>query len=389
MKTIDILKPVVIVLFLLMILSEVALAGQSNIFVGELKKIDVFHPPTDNSQKPLYNEWQYFNIIDEKQDLSILCSFQLNGALNTAQVIFGYHTNAGISNASPKANALSDAKYSSHSPDVTIGNSTVKLTPKGYSVYVVSDDGSKVLDALFIPEAEPSHIDTFNGLSSVHGGYINCLVASPKMKVNGKFTVDGKEYILKNVKGYHDHNWGYWNWDDIGWDWGQVIETKECSNGNDIGKYSLTFANFTDANRTRSINPVLNLWRNQEMVASFSGKNMKIEHSSFPDIGDIPLYPGAVLPAGSFPLPLNTNIYASSRNGDYLNINFATEIGNSAPIPVPVLMLDSSGQIIVKYRLIWEMLGTYNVNGKIRGKPVSYTADGIMEYVSGGPVLPK
>ena len=268
MRARNILKPVISLLFLLMILSGVALAGQSNIFVGELKKIDVFHPPTDSSQMPLYNEWQYFNIIDEKQNLSILCSFQLNGALNTAQVLFGYHTNDGISNASPKASSLSDAKYSSRSPDVKIGNSTVKLTPKGYSVHVVSDDGSKVLDALFIPEAEPSPVDTFSGLSPVHGGNINCLVASPKMKVNGKLTVDGKEYILKNVRGYHDHNWGYWNWDDIGWDWGQVIEAKECSSGNDIGKHSLTFANFTDANRTRSINPVLNFWRNQEMVAS-------------------------------------------------------------------------------------------------------------------------
>lgn len=387
MKTREILKPLISLIFLLMVFSGVALAGQSNIFVGELKKIDVFHPPTDSSQIPLYNEWQYFNIIDEKQNISILCSFQLNGALNSAQVLFGYHTNDGISNASPKASSLSEAKYSSRSPDVTIGNSTVKLTPKGYSVHIVSDDESKVLDALFTPEAEPSPVDTFRGLSPVHGGYINCLVASSKMKVNGKLTVDGKEYILKNVRGYHDHNWGYWNWDDIGWDWGQVIETKECSNGNSIGKYSLTFANFTDANRTRSINPVLNFWRNQEMVASFSGKHMRVEHSNFKDV-PIPLYPGAVLPAGSFPLPLDTKISASSKTGDYLNVNFTTELENSAPIPVPVLTLDLNGQIVVKYRLIWEMLGTYNVDGKIRGKSVSYTADGIMEYVSGGSILP-
>ena len=271
--------------------------------------------------------------------------------MNSAQVLFGYHTNDGISNASPKATLLSDAKYSSRSPDVKIGNSTVKLTSKGYSVHVVSDDGSKVLDALFIPEAEPSPVDTFSGLSPVHGGNINCLVASPKMKANGKLTVDGKEYILKNVRGYHDHNWGYWNWDDIGWDWGQVTETKECSNGNDIGKYSLTFANFTDANHTRSINPVLNFWRNQEMVASFRGKHVQIEHSNFLDIGEIPLYPGAVLPAGSFPLPLYTDISASSRNGDHLNVNFTTGPGNSAPIPVPVLMLDSNGQIIISFNL--------------------------------------
>jgi len=124
------------------------------------------------------------------------------------------------------------------------------------------------------------------------------------------------------------------------------------------------------------------------MVASFSGKHVQIEHSNFVKIA-VPLYPGVALPSGSFPLPLNTDISASSKTGDYLSIKFTTELENSSPVPVPVPMVDSSGHIIVKYRLIWEMLGIYKVDGKIKGKPVSYTADGFMEYLSGGSVLPK
>jgi hypothetical protein len=387
MKIRYVLKPVTIVLFLLMILSGVALADQSNRFVKELKHVDVFHPPKDSSQMLLYNEWQYFNIMDEKQNLSIACSFQLNGALNASEVFFGYHTKNGTSNASPGAYPLSITKYSALTPDVIIANSTVKLTPDGYSVHVASDDGSKVLDALFIPESEPSPDYISRGFSPAHGGIINWLVASPKMKVNGKLTVDGKKYILKNAIGYHDHDWGYWNWNDLGWDWGQVTETKKYSNGNDIGKYSLNFGNFTDANHTRLLNPVLNLWSNQELATSFSGKHTQIKHSNFVNV-TIPLYPGAELPSGSFPLPLNTNISASSRTGDYLNIKFTTELENSSPVPVPVPMVDSSGHIIVKYRLIWEMLGIYKVEGKIKGKPVSFIANGFMEYVSGGSILP-
>ena len=42
----------------------------------------------------------------------------------------------------------------------------------------------------------------------------------------------------------------------------------------------------------------------------------------------------------------------------------------------------------MKYRLIWEMTGTYQVNGKINGKPISFTTDGFMEYVSGKAILP-
>ncbi len=192
MKIRYVLKPVIIVLFLLMVLSGVALADQSNRFVKELKHLDVFHPPKDSSQMLLYNEWQYFNIMDEKQNISIACSFQLNGALSASEVFFGYHTRNGTSNASPGAYPLSIAKYSARTPDVTIANSTVKLTPDGYSVHVASDDGSKVLDALFIPESEPSPDYISRGFSPAHGGIINWLVASPKMKVDGKLTVDGK-----------------------------------------------------------------------------------------------------------------------------------------------------------------------------------------------------
>jgi len=51
-------------------------------------------------------------------------------------------------------------------------------------------------------------------------------------------------------------------------------------------------------------------------------------------------------------------------------------------------MIDANGNIMVKYRLIWEMVGTYQVDGKIKGKPISYTADGFMEYVSGESISP-
>ena len=76
----------------------------------------------------------------------------------------------GNSNTSFNAYPISIAKYSSQTPDVTIANSTVTLTPQGYFVHVVSDDGSKVLDALFKPEAEPSLEYNASGFSPVYGG---------------------------------------------------------------------------------------------------------------------------------------------------------------------------------------------------------------------------
>jgi hypothetical protein len=171
------------------------------------------------------------------------------------------------------------AEYSSQTPDVRIANCTVTLTPRGYCVHIESDDGSRVFDALFKPEADPAPLFGSYGFSSLYGGAINWLVASPKMKVDGKLSVGEDEYLLKNVRGYHDHNWGYWYWgDDIGWDWGQVSQTKSSLNGNDVGEYSLSFGNITDADHTKSTNSVLSVWKNREMIASFTSDEIEIDH---------------------------------------------------------------------------------------------------------------
>lgn len=396
MKIKEILKPVIFVLFSLLAVSGVALGAcqnnsQNNSLIGQLSTVDVFHPPTDSSMMPLYNEWHYFNVIDEEQNLSIICTFKLNGVFNSSSVLLGYDTGDENSNASFGSYPIGIAEYSSQTPNVTIANSTVRLTPEGYSVHVESDDGSTVFDALFKPEVEPSPEFNASGFSTVPGEGINWIVASSKMKVNGELSVNGKKYILKNERGYHDHNWGYWSWgDDLGWDWGQVTQTKNGLNGNDVGKYSINFGNITNAGYTQSLRSVLNIWKNREIAATFNDKEIQITHSNFIYVNEpVPMpYLGAYMPAGSFPLPLNTDILVSSDSGDRLNIEFTTTSEHSTPLPVSVPTIDENGNVTLKYRVIWEMIGTYHVNGEIDGKPVSYVADGFMEYVTGDSVSP-
>jgi hypothetical protein len=124
------------------------------------------------------------------------------------------------------------------------------------------------------------------------------------MKVNGKLTVDGKTYILKNAKGYHDHNWGYRNWGDIGWIWGQVTQNSDQNKihlkDSKIGEYSINFGIISDPVFTYSLMTVLNIWSNQEIVATFNGRDLQIKHSNFVNMA-IPINSGAILPSGSFP----------------------------------------------------------------------------------------
>jgi hypothetical protein len=86
--------------------------------VEEIKKIDAFHPPEENSNSTLYNEWHYFNVMDEDQHLSVICTFKLSGIFNASQILFGFYTNYGNSNTYFKVYPISIAEYSSQTLEV-------------------------------------------------------------------------------------------------------------------------------------------------------------------------------------------------------------------------------------------------------------------------------
>jgi len=388
-----VIKPILAVIFVLLATSNAALANESSNYIDELLVSDAFHPPGEEDPGNLYNEWHYFNMIDEEQNLSVICTFKLNGGTNSSEVLLGYYindTSASFYEAYPLTPEV--VNYSSQSPDIRIANNTVTLTDEGYRVHIESGDGSGVFDALFKPQTKPAPVFNASNLS-IPGTTINWLVASPRMEVFGNLSVAGETYSLNNSRAYHDHNWGYWSWgDDLGWDWGQVSQAENYSNET-TGEYSLSFGNITNANHSQSVNSVLNVWEDGEIIANFSREEIQIEHSnlSATDIGIPPaeMFPEYILPQGSFPFPQSTLLNASSGT-DSLNIEFTTQ----RPVPLPIIIPDrnESGNESgsgTKYRIIWEMIGTYQVNGVIDGKPISYTADGFLEYVAGMPVEPE
>ncbi|WP_440954523.1 hypothetical protein ACSAZK_12960 [Methanosarcina sp. Mfa9] len=391
-----------------MFVSNVGLAAPNSSLIEELSVVDAFHPPGEGDPVNFYNEWHYFSVIDEEQNLSVTCTFKLNGPINASEVMLGYSTDAAYAtnatNATGAANATNATnvttgffygvyplvpgvvEYSSESPNVTISNSTVTLTDEGYDVHVESDDGTKVFDAFFVPEVEPSPVYNISGVpepeSELYG-----LITSAKMTVNGTLTVDGQEYAFDQRRGYHDHNWGYWSWDsDFGWERGQVTQLNSSSNESEVGEYSISFGNITNASHTQSAFSLLSVWKGENIVASFSGDELKIEHNltSFNETFPIPDQ-GIALHIASFPLPVETSVSASNAtapDANNLEIGFNTE----QSVLVPIVIVDESGN--VKFRALWGLIGNYQVNGTIGGEPVSYTADGFMEYVSGMPVSP-
>jgi len=186
------------------------------------------------------------------------------------------------------------------------------------------------------------------------------------MKVTGNLTInrgtlDEITYTLENVRGYHDHNWGYWLWqDDIGWDWGQASESKNHLDGNDVGKYAFCFGNVTNNEHTESRGAVLNIWKNKKIIAGFEDEEIHIQHSEMVPVPEL---------KSSFPM---YTVLIANYDENSMNIIFRTE--DATPLPIEVATDE--------YLVIWELTGTYEVSGYIDGKPVSFTSKGFMEYVA-------
>jgi hypothetical protein len=369
MQTRSIIITIVAALLLFSAASNVVYAKGQGSQINELTEIDSFHPPGINDQRiMMYNEWHYFNVMDEEQGLSLITTFKLSGDIydpnSSAQVLLDYST-PDHGNIIVDYFPITQVEFSSETPDLRINSSTVTLTEKGYHVHVESADSLTVFDAMFKPFTEPAplFIAPYKPERVVHW-----LVASPKMKVNGilttrKGTALEQTYILENTRGYHDHNWGYWLWqDDIGWDWGQVSEIKNNLNGDDLDKYALSFGNVTNNDHTESRGAVMNIWRNKKIIAGFKDEEIQIQHYGM-------YAPIPELPKNFFPM---LTVLTADDGENSMSISFGTE--DFSPLPIPT----ENG----KYLVIWEMTGTYEVNGCIDGKPVSYTSRGFMEYVA-------
>ena len=373
MRTRSIIITIVAALLLFSAASNAVYAKGQGSLINELAQIDSFHPPEINDPRiMMYNEWHYFNVIDEEQNLSFMTTLKISGNISdpipfnssVATVLLSYSTPDGNSTI-PDYYPMFLAEYSNETPDLRIYSSTVTLTDEGYHVHVESFDCQTVFDAMFKPFTEPAPLFT----AAPYEPYrvINWLVASPKMKVNGtlttsKGTVQEKTYTLKNSRGYHDHNWGYWLWqDDIGWDWGQASESKNHLDGNDVGKYAFCFGNVTNNNHTESKGAVLNIWKNKKIIARFKNETIQIQHYNMTNITG--------LENNSFPMD---TVLTADFGENSMSITFNTEYFTPLPIEVGP----------DKYLVIWELTGTYEVSGSIDGKPVSYTSKGFMEYVA-------
>jgi len=361
-------------------------AGAGQDFRKSLTQLDAFHPPLPgDSKNHLYKEWHYFSMSSKTGDFTFSTIFTMEGDTNDvtksyALKIENYQTSVK-SDLTLDVYPIDAAKWFSTKPDYYLDKNSISYDGKAYHIYTESADGKVVFDAKWKPLLKPEKAVALPMQSSdtFTPHVMNWLIASAKLEVEGRLIVEKgtpaeKVYQFKDGRGYHDHNWGYWDWaDNFGWDWGQAVEKEGVPCKQKAGRWkhsckkqkrhALALLNMTDSGDNEVHSSVLKLWADEEKIKTFTDSEFSLKHK----LMSIPEIPGYYIP--------ETNFISATSGRDRLDIVFKTQ--SYFPIYLPI----ENG-----YRIIWELKGNFEVSGFVKGKAIKFVTDGSMEYL-GAPLF--
>ncbi len=175
-----------------------------------------------------YTEWWYFNLYDAKDDVQAIFSYLVLNPSNAGG--FGSAQMAAVAYEGSKTVSESDfvplssfsASYSA--ANVMVGSNTVSVTgPNEYLITGSTADGRLVWNLYYEREADSWYAANRVDVAPAAWEQMSWLLYMPRARVSGTLTIDGKRYEV-SCPGYHDHNWGKWNFEGVKWNWAQYSQ---------------------------------------------------------------------------------------------------------------------------------------------------------------------
>ena len=187
-----------------------------------LRMLDRFHgipdaPMWANS----WAEWLYFNgqSPDARFYLTFLVGPRTATGARSAGVRLQLERNGETESYSGRAE-LTDSELT-RAPDLAIGGSSVTLDGMHYRIHLdVQDAQGKKAIADLILEATAGRLVPPIEITGAQGWRTGYVVPVMSGTLDGGFEIDGARVSLEGGRGYHDHNWGFWQ--GVSWQWGQA-----------------------------------------------------------------------------------------------------------------------------------------------------------------------
>ncbi|MEA1895631.1 MAG: S-layer protein domain-containing protein [Euryarchaeota archaeon] len=195
-------------------------------------KDDAYHYSPDGINDHLYTEWWYFNAYSD--DRQFIVSYFLTDPVNLtgmggAEVLAIVYDNITLLGHT----STSDFSADYEKPNVTIGSNT--LLALNDRTFVINGSCHDMYSNTEIQWNLTYTMDVgswFGAPAPVHVGHMpddwmQWLCYMTGADVAGTITINETTYNMSGSRGYHDHNWGEWFFDDPQWNWAQVSLPEE------------------------------------------------------------------------------------------------------------------------------------------------------------------
>lgn len=340
-----------------------------------LETLDGLHLPsrTDESA-PFYKEWQHFCLLDQSNDLHAI--FNLNLArrmgkgpgVEAARALVAVWEQAHGWSGELDTIPPSELGLERRRIDMRLGRTQLRFDGTAYDLQVTSRRGTIQAALAFRPLVAPMMM---RNNTPVGQGHINWLVV-PRLAVDGTLRVGDRTYQVQGAQGYHDHNWGRWNWgDDFAWEWGFAVPDTTASEG----PQALVFDRTTDRGHLAAKELTMAFWEGEALSRVFTRREITVRAEGFLHCGRLLKLPGIMAliePQHTHDIPAVFHINARA-DADHLEAEFRAEHAMQVVVP---------NDVDLQNTIINETFGRFAARGRIRRRDVTLSGLSFFEFLT-------
>ncbi len=317
-----------------------------------------------------HKEWQHFCVLDAELDvlvnLSLMDGVQTGwiAAPEVARVALLARDRNGWVGALERF-GRGEVQLAGGSLEARFGRNQLSFDGDRYRLEVSLDDGRLRASLAFEPRVTPA---LTNHLRLGRGGSVRWLLV-PRVVARGSVVIDGREHDVRGALGYHDHNWGHFQWGgDFAWDWAIALPREAAV------PWSLVATRVTDQRRLHRFTDSLLLWKHDQLVRVFRGEGITSLTSGIQRPRARPLrIPTAMwlaAPGSACDVPARYEVRGEG-HGDVVELRL--EIRDFAQIALPDDADDDGTTLFVEIRC------EASVDGSVRGERVRFAGPALLE----------
>jgi hypothetical protein len=178
------------------------------------REIDHFHRPGAHDSS--WAEWHYFNFAVSESEwwyVTLLIGGDVRGNDWGGQVLVTHRTHGGEYQRYVTNVGRERASFDTTSADLTIGSSSIVQLDGKYLLR--GSAGSATFDVTLTPSPHEYFPAVELGSDQTASGYVVPALAGT---ASGRFCIGSACRTIRDIPGYHDHNWGSWR--AVTWEWG-------------------------------------------------------------------------------------------------------------------------------------------------------------------------